>query len=106
MWRQGAKETPEQFKPTINTYKKYSKIHLRTMDKAHYKPIPINKWDIGERSAKDQLICMSSTMENKMSSKPGVWVVSVFDRLKLKADFQVQQLFSQKVFYKIKKALK
>lgn len=37
------------------------------MDKAQCEPIPINKWDIGERSAKDQLICMSSTMENKMS---------------------------------------
>lgn len=77
MWRPGAKETPEQFKPIINTFKKYSKMHLRTMSKAQYKPIPINKWGIRERSAKDQLICMSSTMENKMSSKPGVWVASV-----------------------------
>lgn len=76
------------------------------MDKAQHEPIPINKWGIGERSAKDQLICMSSTMENKMSSKPGVWVASEFDRLKLKADFQVHQLFSLKLFYKMKKALK
>lgn len=51
MWRPGAKEMSEQLKPTINTFKKYSKIHLRTMDKAQYKPVPVNKWGIKERSA-------------------------------------------------------
>lgn len=76
------------------------------MDKAQHKPIPINKWGVGERSAKDQLICISSTMENKMSSKPGVWVASLLlQRPKLEADFQVQQLFSLEVFYKRKKGV-
>lgn len=35
--------------PTVNTYKKQSKIHLRTVDKAQFKQIFTNKWGIREQ---------------------------------------------------------
>lgn len=73
------------------------------MDKAQCEPIPINRWDIRERSAKDQLICMSSTMENKMSINQVSGLHQYSQRPMLEADFQVQQLFSLKEFYKRKR---